>query len=286
MVLVTGATGKTGGATVAALVRSGVTPRALVRDEAKTEGVRAAGAEPVTGDLSDPSSLGAALDGVDHLFLVTPTSPEQAEQEGRVIDAAKSAGVGHVVMISAEGTSPDSPVRLMPMHHESEQYLQASGLDWTILRPNGFMENQLNWLPQLESGDTVYWPVIDARHAMIAVDDIGEVAALALTEEGHAGQTYDLTGPEAVSYRDAAARLAAAAGRPIELQEIPVSAAVDAMEQAGLPPWYAAGLGELYELYADGQAEGVSGDVERVLGRPPRDFDAFARDHAEVFARR
>ena len=149
---------------------------------------------------------------------------------------------------------------------------------WTLLRPTGFMQNTLAWGPRVLDG-TFYSPVPDASFSIVDARDVAEVAAVALTDEGHEGKAYGLSGPEAVSYRDQARRVFAAAGREVKVEEIPIETLKRELVRAGVPPWNAEGLSELFELYAGGGAQMVTSGVKDALEREPRDLDDFATDH-------
>jgi uncharacterized protein YbjT (DUF2867 family) len=282
MLLVTGATGTTGVEVLRGLREHDVQVRALVHDETKADGVRELGAEPVIGEMGDPKTLEPALEGVERAYLVAPLSPMQAEYEQVFVETAKAAGVQHVVKLSLIGASRESPLRFGKTHAVVEQALRESGMAWTFLRPNGFMQNNLAWPERVRDG-TFYSPVPDAAFSIVDARDVAEVAVAALTGDGHAGKAYALTGPEAVSYRDQARRLFAAAGREVTVEEVATEAVKQALVQAGVPPWNAEGLAELWELYASGAATLVASGVEDVLHRAPRDLDTFARDHADAF---
>jgi len=282
MLLVTGATGTTGMEVLRALKDRGVAARALVRDETKAHHLRDLGFEPATGDLGDPRTLGPALDGVERAYLVSPAGPMQSELEQTFLDAAKAAGVKHVVKLSVIGASPEAPLRFARSHATVEHALKESGMAWTLLRPTAFMQNTLAWGPQLHDG-TFYSPVPDAAVSIVDARDVAEVAAAALTDEAHEGKSYGLSGPEAVSYREQARRVFAAAGREVTVEEVPVEELKRELVRAGVPPWNAEGLAEQFELYAGGGATMVTSGVQDALGRPPRDLDTFATDHAEAF---
>jgi uncharacterized protein YbjT (DUF2867 family) len=279
MLLVTGATGTTGMEVLRALKARGAEARALVRDETKAHHLRDLGFEPTTGDLGDPRTLGPALEGVERAYLVSPISPMQSEFEQAFLETAKEAGVKHIVKLSVIGANPEAPNRT---HAKVEQALKESGMAWTLLRPTGFMQNTLAWGSRVIDG-TFYSPVPDAAFSIVDARDVAEVAAVALTEEGHEGKAYGLSGPEAVSYRDQATRLFKAAGRDIEVEEIPVETLKRELVRAGVPPWNAEGLKELFEVYASGGAQMVTSGVKDVLDRDPRDIDAFAADHVDSF---
>ena len=282
MLLVTGATGTTGMEVIKALKARGAEARALVRDEAKAHHLRDLGFEPVTGDLGDPRTHAPALDGVEKAYLVSPIGPMQSEFEQAFLETAKAAGVQHVVKLSVIGANPEAPLRFARTHAKVEQALRDSGMAWTLLRPTSFMQNTLAWGARVLDG-TFYSPVPDAAFSLVDARDVAEVAAVALTEEGHEDKAYGLSGPEPVSYRDQAKRVFAAAGREIEVEEIPVEALKRELVRAGVPPWNAEGLSEQFDLYASGGLQMVTSGVKDALGRDPRTIDDFARDHVDAF---
>jgi uncharacterized protein YbjT (DUF2867 family) len=282
MLLVTGATGTTGMEVLKALKARGAAARALVRDETKAHHLRDLGFEPVTGDLGDPRTLGPALEDVERAYLVSPMGPMQSEFEQAFLETAKAAGVKHIVKLSVIGANPEAPLRFARTHAKVEQALRDSGLAWTLLRPTSFMQNTLAWGARVLDG-VFYSPVPDAAFSIVDARDVAEVAAVALTEEGHADKAYGLSGPEPVSYRDQAKRVFAAAGREIEVQEIPVETLKRELVRAGVPPWNAEGLSEQFEQYASGGLQMVTSGVKDVLGRDPRTIDEFAKDHADAF---
>jgi len=282
MLLVTGATGTTGTEVLRGLRARDVAVRALIRDEAKADAVRELGAEPAVAEMGDPKTLEPALGGVERAYLVSPVSPMQAEYEQVFVETAKAAGVQHVVKLSVIGASGESPLRFARNHAVVEQALRDSGVAWTFLRPNGFMQNNLSWPTRVQNG-TFYSPVPDAAFSIVDARDVAEVAVAALTGDDHAGKAYALTGPEAVSYREQVRRLFSAAGRDVTVEEVDPEAVKQALVQAGVPPWNAEGLAEQWQMYSSGGAALVASGVADVLGRAPRDLDAFARDHAEAF---
>jgi uncharacterized protein YbjT (DUF2867 family) len=144
------------------------------------------------------------------------------------------------------------------------------------------MQNTLAWGDRVLDG-TFYSPVPDAAFSLVDARDVAEVAAVALTEEGHESKAYGLSGPEAVSYRDQAKRVFAAAGRDIEVEEIPIEALKRELVRAGVPPWNAEGLSEQFELYASGGLQMLTSGVKDALGREPRSIDDFAKDHVDAF---
>lgn len=283
-VLVIGATGTTGGAVLQQLREAKVPVRALSRSAESAGALEGDGVESVVADLAQPDSLPAALEGVDAVYLAQPASPQLAEQEGGLAQAAAQAGVEHLVKLSVIGADPDSPIGFGRMHAAAEQAVRDSGVPWTFLRPNGFMQNTLAWGAQTPSG-TVRGPVMDAAWSIVDVRDVAAVAVAALQNPGtHAGQTHTLTGPEPSTPREQVAILAEVLGLALVAEEVAIDDAKASMLGAGWPEWPVERMGELFELYADGLAAGVSPGVEQVLGRPATDFRTFAQDHREAFA--
>jgi uncharacterized protein YbjT (DUF2867 family) len=284
MILITGATGTTGREVVAELRRLGARQvRALVRDRARADFIREAGFETVAGDFARPETLGAALEGVGRALLLTPPTPDTVSHHHDFIIAAAAAGVRHVVKLSAFGADADAPEGFGRWHGRSENLLKTSGLKWTILRPNFFMQNLLGQARQIAATGNIHQPLGDARASFIDARDIAAVAARALTEDGHEGQTYTLTGPEALSYEEVAAKLSEATGRRITYVPVTPEQFRDGALAAGLPGWLVSALERLNELFASGQAAEVTDAVRRVGRTEPTTFGQFARDHAEAF---
>ncbi|HWW74519.1 MAG TPA: SDR family oxidoreductase [Pyrinomonadaceae bacterium] len=285
MILITGATGTTGREIVGELQRLGATGvRALVRDPARAAFIREAGFETFEGDFDRPETLGAALEGVERALLLTPPSPQTFEHQRAFVEAAGRAGVRHVVKFSAIGADAAAPEGFGRWHGQSEELLKSSGLAWTMLQPNFFMQNLLGQAAQIAATGAVYQPVGDARASFIDTRDIAAVVARALTEEGHEGQTYVLTGPEALSYSDVAAKLSEATGREIKYVPITPEQFREGALGAGLPEWLVSALERLNELFASGRAAEVNDNVRRVGKKEPTTFGRFARDYAAAFS--
>lgn len=284
MILITGVTGTTGRATLQALLPTGVPLRVLVRPTSSF--VAPPGVEVAYGDFADDGALDRALRGVDSAFLVSPSSLRQVELEAAFIAAATRAGLRHLVRLSAQGVEQPGCAerRLHAPHAELERILRASGVPWTLLRPNSFMQNLLVHAPTIAAQGTFYSPLSPAaRVAHVDAADIGAVAALALTEPGHAGRTYTLTGPAALNDEEVAVVLTAVVGRPIQHVQVPWEALGGALRQHGLPAWHVEGALDLMRGYEDGLAARVATDIPRLLGRPARSVADFTRAHQEAW---
>ncbi|EWS93305.1 NmrA family protein [Streptomyces filamentosus NRRL 11379] len=269
-ILVTGATGTVGRRVVEQLLERGEQVRALTRDPERAE--FPAGVEVVGGDLTDPASLAPALHGVTGLHLITFGGEYFAPLEtgDEILALAEEAGVRRVTVLHGGG---DTPV---------ETAVRASGFAWTVVMPVEFMANALEWAPGIRSEGVVREPFVDRLSAMVHESDIGAVAAVALTEDGHGGQEYLVTGPQVLTVRDKTAAIGAARGADVELVEL--------TEEQALENWRGQGMAEdviafLIDVYRDTPLEGrtVSGTVEKVTGRPARTFAQWAEEHAEHF---
>ena len=284
-VLVTGATGQVGGAVLEELVRRGVQARAMVRTEDGSDALAARGVESVIGDLERPETLPGALSGAGRVFLMSRDDPNQPEMEGALIEAAGRAGVGRIVKLSASGAAPGSPVALMRRHVQAERILEASGVGYTILRPQLYMQNLLRFGPSVAMEGRFAAPMDDHRFALVDVRDVARVAAAALTEDAHAGAAYVVSGPEALSYGAAAEAIGAAIGEEVAYEPAEPGAFRDELvAERGLPRWRAEELAFTASAYGGGAGELVTDIVRRVGREPPRTFEEFAKEHANHFA--
>ena len=282
-ILVIGSTGKIGAELVRQLAAAGAPVRALVRSPAKAAAIAGPGVETAIGDLDDPASLDAALVGVDRMFLLSPASPRLAALQTNAVEAARRAGVRHIVKLGAAGVSLDSPIQVGRAHAEVEEAVRGSGIAWTFLRPTLFMQQLLAYAATIREQGAFYMPVRQGAIAMVDVRDIAAVAAAALTGPGHEGVAYELTGPAALTMDRAAEALSGAIGRPVRYVDVPPEVAGKGMLAAGVPDWFIGDLLRLMEGYAAGAAAAVSSAVEDATGRPARSFDVFAREHAHTF---
>ncbi|AXE89954.1 NAD(P)H-binding protein [Streptomyces sp. Go-475] len=273
-ILVAGATGTVGRQVVAELLARGHEVRALTRDAAKAD--LPAGVEIAEGDLTAPDSLVPALEGITGLHLITFGGAAFAPLETgpRVLDLAHAAGVRRITVLHGGGPTP------------LEDAVRADDrVSWTVLMPVEFMANALEWADGIVAAGEVREPFVDRLSAMVHEADIGAVAAVALTEEGHGGQEYVITGPEVLTVGDKVKTIAAAAGREITLVELTEEEAVAKWRAAYLPEDV---IGFLLEVYGNTPEAGrtVAGTVEKVTGRPARTFAQWAAEHADVFRER
>lgn len=284
MILVTGATGSNGGAVLGELRARGVAIRALVHRPEQVEQMRGRGVEAVAGDFLNPASLDAALAGVDQAFLVCASTPQQEQMETNFVEAAERAGgVRHVVKLSVLGADAVSPMTFGRRHGAVENRLKASGLAWTMLQPINFAQQLLFQVAgQVKQQGAFFDPLGEAAVAYVDVRDNAAVAAIALTEPGHEGQSYPLTGPEALTGAQIAQTLTTITGRLVRYQAISLDEFKQGALQMGLPEAIAEPLRDLYALLQTGAGATVSDSVTRVTGKPARRFEALAREQADT----
>jgi uncharacterized protein YbjT (DUF2867 family) len=248
-------------------------------------GGRVAGKPGVTsteGDFDDPASLRGALEGVDRAFLLTNSTERTEAQQIAFVEAAQAQRVGQVVYLSQLAAGPQSPVRFLRYHGAVEAALTNSTVGWTFVRPNLILQAYIPFAPLIAQG-ALGVPIGDAAVSVVDARDIAAVAAAALTEDGHVGKTYTVTGPEAVSHADIATALGDAIGRPVRFERMPPKEFVAMLTGVGMPQWQADGLAEDYAHYDRGEAGTVSPDVQQVTGSNPRSVHDFAKDYADAF---
>ena len=284
MILVTGATGKNGVEIIRRLSGRKERVRAMVRPHnGILRGTPNAELEYVEADFDDPASLRKVLRDVQRAFLVTNSSEHVEERQLRFVDLAREAGVRHIVYLSQLHAASDSPLRFLRYHAAVEEALRRSGMTYTNLRPNLYMQGLLMIGRSIASEGRFFAPAGDARVSVVDVHDIAAVAVAALTRSGHEGKTYDITGPAALTHAEMAAQLSEALERPVAFVDLPEREFREALRGFGMPDWQADGLIEDYAHYRRGEASNISSAVKDVTGETPRPFMTFARDHKSAF---
>jgi uncharacterized protein YbjT (DUF2867 family) len=280
MILITTA-GQVGSEAARLLAHRKQPVRVLVRDPEKATALAQAGVEVAEGDLGVPATIDAAMHGVSAVVLVSPAIPAQ---ELNVVESAVRAGAGHVVKITSKA-SADSPIARRRAQTEIENGLIASGLGYTLLRNNAYMQNFLMLAPAIAGTSSFGSSAGDGRVGMIDARDVAAVAAqIAVSPAPHAGKTYWPTGPERLSYADAAAVLSTVLGRTITFHPLTFEEERQAMINAGVPAAVAEMNAQALSLFAQGDSDWVTDDVPTLLGRPARTFEQFATDHAAAFS--
>ena len=281
MYLVTGATGHVGGPVAMQLHEQGHSVRALVRDPAQAASL-AAGIELAIGDLDDPDSVSKAVAGVEAIFLMQVGGG--SEQTKTMIAAAQDAAVPRIVLLSSAGA------RLLPLDANPmgaafaarEQVLRESGLGVTYLRPSAFASNAFGWRDSIRAGQVVD-PTGDGVFAVIDPEDIARVAVAVLTEDGHVGKGYLLTGPQALTSREQVEIIAEMTGRPIDFQDVTPHEFAQAAIQRGTPPEQAHLIERLNEVFRARRSVNITDDVENITGIAPATFRDWCERHADAF---
>ena len=278
MILITGATGTVGRELTQQLLEAGQAMRVLTRDAGKVSALEGR-AEIAVGDLDSPETLRAALAGIERVFLVTANT----QQDVNVLQAAKAARVRHIVKLSTLEAVDPVMIEHVKWHREREELIRASGLAWTFLRPTMFMSTALDWAKTIRQEGTIYFPGGEGKVPAIDPWDIAAVAAVALTEPGHEGQAYALTGPMALGFGEMAEVFTRVLGRQVRYVDMPEKEAGEGMRKAGLPDYVVAGLLGTFAAVRLGRLSACTEDVKKVTGRPPRTFETWCRDHLNVF---
>ena len=280
-VLVTGATGTIGRDVAKRLSEKGVAVRAGVRDQAKARKQFGSNIALAPFDFENEQTFSGALEGVEKVFLLPPLLPNQLEVTNVFVDAAKRAGVRHIAKLSAIGVDDETRPTAIKWHGANEQHIRESGVAFTFLRPNSFMQNFFTYFPPRNGA--IYLPWGNGTASFVDTRDIASVAAKVLTSDGHEGKIYTLTGPATLGIAEVARILSEMTGREFKYVDVPEAAARDGMLQAGVPPWQVDLVMELHAVNKQNRWNAVTSDIEKVTGTPPTDFAQFARDHADKF---
>ncbi|MFJ5551888.1 NmrA family NAD(P)-binding protein [Streptomyces sp. NPDC093225] len=287
MIVIMGAGGATGGATLRSLAALGVPSRALSRDPARlTSALDAhtlARTTALPADAADPESLRAAFRGAHQLFLTMANGPHQVRYELDAIDAAVDCGVAHIVKVSAPAAEPDSPVAVSRGHHLVEERLRSCGVTATVLRPYAFMQKLLLLAPGIAAAGVVHGALGGARCNYVDVRDIGDAAAEVLTRPESAGGTYPLTGGRAYSHPELVSLLGELLGRPVRYVDLgPSELHAHLVDRAGMPDWLAAHVVEIQQL-AVAREEAPDDAFRRLVGRAPRTLEDFLVENLHRF---
>jgi uncharacterized protein YbjT (DUF2867 family) len=287
MILVTGAGGLSGSIVIREFVRQKTPVRALVRSRAKAGALEGLpGVEVVEADMLRPKTLGAALDGVERVLMISSSDPQMAETQCTFIDASRKAGVRHIVKYSGAesgiGFDPKA-FRFTRMHEEIERYLEGSGLGWTHLRPSQFMQVYLREAPTIVAESTLFLPMENAKLAPVDIEDVAKVAFAVLVNGGHVARSYDMTGPEALTMAEVAGRISQVTGKTVQYSNVPPAHRRKALLAAGASEFFADAVDELFAERRKRPESKVCLGTHETFAIRPTTFAEFARRHAAVF---
>ena len=283
MILFTGLTGAVGTEIVKLLPEFAIQARGLVRDPAKADLIKAAGVEVITGELGDPVTVKEALRGCDKAFLLMANSREQLVLEKSFVDAARASGVRHLVKMSANGANSNSTSLLKRYHGDSEQHIRDSGLSYTLVRPNYFMQNMFHVAAGIVEQDKYFMPMRDGQVGIIDVRDVARFILAVLTSPGHENKTYEITGPELVSFHDIAGQLSNVMGREILYVDVPAEDFKESLSQWVPDDWYVETVSDMFKLTAQGRGALLNDIYSQVTGRAPTTLRQFFQDYSSFF---
>jgi uncharacterized protein YbjT (DUF2867 family) len=280
MICVTGAGGTLSSEVIRQLESAKATFRGAYFSQKRAEAARARGVEAIVIDYNRPETLRAAFQGCDRLFLLGPNELNQTELELNAVEAARAAGVRHIVKQSVMGAAEEA-YSLAHIHRPVEKAIEASGMAFTFLRPNSFMQNSVTFMaPTIRAEGAFYTASGEARISHVDVRDIAAVAVRALTESGHEGAVYTLSGPEALTYDEIAEELSHVVGRVIRHISLPPADLKAGMLAEGMPEAIADRMLDLERYFRENRASRITDDIEQVTGHVPRRFAEYAREAA------
>lgn len=278
--LVTG--GNIGDHVAEALAEKGISVRVVSRSVKPNQRWGDLGIEQVAVNFEDKNSLAAIFDGVERFFSATPLVENFVQLGNNAIEAAKRAGVHYIVRSSAMGAS-DTAISIGRWHREVEKTVENSGIPYTILQPNTFMQSYFMQAESIQRSNAFYMPQGEGKVSLVDVRDIAAVAVACLCAKGHEGEKHVLTGPEALSNGEIAQKLTSALGRKITYYDVTPDQAQESMAKAGMPAWQIQTLLELFEVSKRGWVAEVSPAVEEILKRKPISFDHFLAQNISAF---
>ncbi len=286
-ILVTGATGNIGSQLVLRLKEKNLEVIAGVSSLSKAGRFSKQSIDSAILNFAQPDSLESAFDGVDRLFLLLPLVEAMGDWGPQVIEAAKKAGVRFILRSSGLGAGLQSDFELGQVHGRIDQALMASGLAYTIVRPNSFMQNYINYFGgMIKDQRSIFLPQGQGRISLIDVRDIAAVdAEILAAPEKHWEKTYDLTGPEPLNNEEIAQILSRVIGKPITYMDIDEAAARQSLAQMGMPEWNIRLMEGLNRRIKLGIAAEVTHWVRMIAGRPTTTFEQFARDYTDAWKR-
>ena len=280
MICITGAGGTVGSEVLRQLELAQAPLRVAYFSSEKAEAARARGIKAVLIDYNRPATLRAAFQACEKLFLLGPNTLNQSQLELNAVEAAKAAGIRYIIKQSVLGAEEES-YSLARVHRPVEKAIESSGLAWTFLRPNSFMQNSVTFMSEAIKAQGVFYSASgEAKISHVDVGDIAAVAVQALTEPNHAGKAYKLTGPEPLTYDELASELSKVLGRPISHISLSPSDLKQGMLAEGMPEELADRMLDLERYFRENRAGRVTNDIAQVTGRDPRRFADYVRETA------
>ena len=283
MILITGATGKTGSATAKSLGEKGETFRALIRNEEKKEGLESLGGEVVIGSIENTEVVNQSMQGVKTVLVLLPNSESQLALEKQLVDSAKQAGVERIVKMSSIEATPDATSPIPKLHLESEEYIKQSGLAWTMIKPNFYMQNLLASAGTIKEQGKIFLPMGEGKTGMIDTTDVGKVLAKVLSEDGHESMNHEITGPEILSFYEVAEIFSQVLGKQVDYVDVPMDAYKETLGQFLTNQWHLDAVIDLFKGIAEGGIEDKTDTFNELMGETPKSLSQFLVENSFIF---
>ena len=283
MILITGATGKTGSATAKSLGEKGERFRALIRNEEKKEGLESLGGEVVIGSIENTDVVNQSMQGVKTVLVLLPNSESQLALEKQLVDSAKQAGVERIVKMSSIEATPDATSPIPKLHLESEEYIKQSGLAWTMIKPNFYMQNLLASAGTIKDQGKIFLPMGEGKTGMIDTTDVGTVIAKVLSEDGHESMNHEITGPEILSFYEVAEIFSKVLGKQVDYVDVPMDAYKETLGQFLTNQWHLDAVIDLFKGIAEGGIEDKTNTFNELTGETPKSLSQFLAENSFIF---
>lgn len=284
-ILVTGATGMAGSAIIREFVNNQHPVKALVRNKEKAIGFAAfPTVEVVEGDMTKAETLSEAFEGVDKILMISSSTPDMVETQSQFIDAAKKAGIKHIIKFSGlSAADVNSTFLFADLHAKAERYLENSGMAWTHLRPSQFMTEYLREVPTILAHKALFLPLQDAKLTPVDLKDVAKATFVLLTTEGHEGKIYAISGPEALTMQQVAEQISQAINQPVNYVNISLDDRKQALLSVGIPSFFVDVLDAQAQERLKGAESVVHAETHKTLGIEPTTFAQFAKRNASAF---
>ncbi len=283
MILLTGATGKTGSATAKALNERGIKFRALIRNEEKREEIESLGGEVVIGSIENKEAVDQSMVDIEAALILLPNSENQLSLEKQLVDSAKQAGANRVVKMSSIEATPDATSPIPKLHLESEEYIKQSGLSWTMIKPNFYMQNLLASAGTIKDQGKIFLPMGEGKTGMIDTTDVGKVLAKVLSEDGHESMNHEITGPEILSFYEVAEIFSQGLGKQVDYVDVPLGAYKETLGQFLTNQWHLDAVIDLFKGIADGGIEEKTDTYSELMGESPKSLSEFISENTFIF---
>jgi|TARA_B100001094_G_scaffold324518_1_gene377232 uncharacterized protein YbjT (DUF2867 family) len=283
MILLTGATGKTGSATAKALNERGIKFRALIRNEEKREGIESLGGEVIIGSIENKEAVDQSMVDIETALILLPNSENQLSLEKQLVDSAKQAGANRIVKMSSIEATPDATSPIPRLHLESEEYIKQSGLNWTMVKPNFYMQNLLASAATIKDQGKIFLPMGEGKTGMIDTTDVGKVLAKVLSEDGHESMNHEITGPEILSFFEVAEIFTQGLGKQVDYIDVPLAAYKETLGQFLTNQWHLDAVIDLFKGIADGGIEEKTDTYSNLMGESPKSLSQFISENSFIF---